>query len=66
MKLYGSRGIQKNKQSKLEAHASTKCHITCVTKWSDYKHSKIDGSIVSKLSTAKQNQIMQIKCILKL
>ncbi|XP_008181084.1 zinc finger MYM-type protein 1-like [Acyrthosiphon pisum] len=64
-KLYGSRGSGKNKQTKLEAHGSTKFHNTCMTKWTAYKATKLSGSVHTQLSNAHKQQIVDNRNYIK-
>ncbi|XP_050439164.1 uncharacterized protein LOC126844795 [Adelges cooleyi] len=49
-KLCGSKGLKNGKQSKLDAHASTKTHLTCMAKWSGHNDVKKTDTVHTQLS----------------
>ncbi|KAL4104378.1 hypothetical protein QTP88_019679 [Uroleucon formosanum] len=57
-KLCGSRGLKNGKQSKLDAHASTKTHLTCMAKWSGHNITvQKTGTVHTQLTTQHQLEI---------
>jgi len=47
----GTKGGNKRKLNKLDTHAKSNLHLTCIVKWSAYKKTKETGSVYSQISS---------------
>ena len=46
----GTKGGNKSKLNKLDTHAKSNLHLTCMVKWSAYQKTKETGSVYSQIS----------------
>lgn len=63
--LTGSRGIVGKKQSKLDAHSSSKSHITCVAQWLGHQSSKTVGTVHTQLESQHKKLIEENQTYIK-
>lgn len=47
----GTKGGNKSKLNKLDTHAKSNLHLTCMVKWSAYQKTKETGSVYSQISS---------------
>lgn len=62
----GSKGGNKSKLNKLDAHAKSNLHLTCMVKWSAYQKTKETGSVYSQISSQHSLMVESNKKYMKM
>lgn len=62
----GSKGENKSKLNKLDAHAKSNLHLICMVKWSEYQKTKETGSVYSQISSQHSLMVESNKKYMKM
>ncbi|KAL4135611.1 hypothetical protein QTP88_007209 [Uroleucon formosanum] len=62
----GTKGGNKSKLNKLDAHAKSNLHLTCMVKWSAYQKTKETGSVYSQISSQHSLMVKNNRMYMKM
>ncbi|KAL4097919.1 hypothetical protein QTP88_022611 [Uroleucon formosanum] len=62
----GTKGGNKSKLNKLDAHAKSNLHLTCMVKWSAYQKTKETDSVYSQISSQHSLMVENIRMYMKM
>ncbi|KAL4083617.1 hypothetical protein QTP88_028933 [Uroleucon formosanum] len=62
----GTKGGNKSKLNKLDAHAKSNSHLTCMVKWSAYQKTKETGSVYSQISSQHSLMVKNNRMYMKM
>ncbi|KAL4125788.1 hypothetical protein QTP88_010028 [Uroleucon formosanum] len=63
---FGTKGGNKSKLNKLDAHAKSNLHLTCMVKWSAYQKTKETGSVYSQISSQHSLMVKNNRMYMKM